>query len=282
MVAPVIQRLEEAHRERDFFGGRFNAYSGLCAWCAVACAELGEFAQGRGFFEKGLRFAQEVNHPYSLAFIKLMGGIMLTVKGDGKEAVEHLENCIGHLEEVQAEILLGTALGYLGHAYGRAGQVTRALDHLKRGIQVLQDMGMPLNVPNFFIYLAEVHFDSGDLESAERTIQEGVELCVRHGAKGIEPSARIWMGRILAKKKEPAFEMAEESLLHGIRIAEERRYRSFMAEGHLFLGELYSARGQGEKARYHLKRAEDMCQDMGMDYWLPQVKTALRELEEEK
>ena len=280
MVAPVIQRLEEAHRERDFFGGRFNAYSSLCGWCAVACAELGEFAQGRRFFEKGLRFAREVNHPYSLAFIKLMGGIMLARKGDGKEAVGHLEQSIGHLEEVQANVLLGPVSGWFGHAYGRAGEITRARDHLKRGIKVLQDLGIVLNVPHFFTCLAQVHFDSGDLENAERTIQEGLELSVRHGAKGIEPSARIWMGRILAKKKEPAFEMAEESLLHGIRIAEERRYRSFMAEGHLFLGELYSARGQGEKAREHLKRAEGMFQDMGMDYWLPQVKTALRELGE--
>jgi tetratricopeptide (TPR) repeat protein len=130
--------------------------------------------------------------------------------------------------------------------------------------------------------LAQVHFDSGDLENAERTIQEGLELSVRHGAKGSEAAARIWMGRILAKKKEFAFEMAEESLLQGIRMAEERRLRPFMAEGHLFLGELYSARGQGEKARYHLKRAEGMFQDMGMDYWLPQVKAVLKRLEEEK
>jgi hypothetical protein len=76
--------------------------------------------------------------------------------------------------------------------------------------------------------------------------------------------------------------MAEESLLHGIRMAEERRLRSVRAEGHLFLGELYVARGQREKAREHLQRAEGMFQDMGMDYWLPQVKTALRELEEEE
>jgi len=282
VAAPVIERLEEAHRERDFFGGRFNAYSGLCAWCAASCGWLGDFAQGRVFFEKGLRFAVEVNHPYSLAFIKLCGGAMLALKGDGKEAIEDLEDSMGYLEDVQAKILLGPVSGWLGHAYGRAGEVTRALAHLERGIKVLQDMGIVLNVANFLACLAEVHFDSGDLESAERTIQEGLELSVRHGAKGYEANARIWMGRILVKKRELAFEMAEESLLHGIRMAEGCKYRSIIAEGHLFLGELYSARGQGEKAQYHLKRAEGMFQDMGMDYWLTQAKTALRELEEEE
>ena len=207
---------------------------------------------------------------------------MLAAKGDGKEAVEYLEHSMGHLEDVQAKILVGPVSGWLGHAYGRAGEVTRALGHLQKGIKVLQDMGIVLNVANLFVCLAEVHFDLGDLENAERTIQEGLELSVRHGAKESEAAARIWLGRILAKKEEMASEMAEKSLLHGIRMAEEHRLRRLMAEGHLFLGELYSARGQGEKARNHLRRSEGMFKDMGMDYWLPQVKTALRELEEEK
>jgi tetratricopeptide (TPR) repeat protein len=130
--------------------------------------------------------------------------------------------------------------------------------------------------------LAEVYFDSGDLENAEKTIQRALEFSQHHGEKGNEAISRIWLGRILAKKKEFAFEMAEESIFHGIQICEELKYRPSVAEGHLYLGELYIGRGQGEKAREHLKRAEGMFQDMGMDYWLTQVKTALRELEEVK
>jgi hypothetical protein len=40
------------------------------------------------------------------------------------------------------------------------------------------------------------------------------------------------------------------------------------AQGHLFLGELYAHGGQEEKALEHLKKAETMFQEMGMEYWL--------------
>jgi membrane protein DedA with SNARE-associated domain len=40
------------------------------------------------------------------------------------------------------------------------------------------------------------------------------------------------------------------------------------AQGHLFLGELYVHADQKEKALKHLKKAETMFQEMGMDYWL--------------
>jgi hypothetical protein len=40
------------------------------------------------------------------------------------------------------------------------------------------------------------------------------------------------------------------------------------AQGHLFLGEVYAHSGQKEKALEHLKEAETMFQEMGMDYWL--------------
>jgi len=281
MAAPVIDRLEEAHRELDFFGGRFNAYSGLCAWCVNGSGWLGDFAQGRGFFEKGLPFAREVNHPYILGWTESCYGVMLALKGDGEEAIEHLEKCIGYLEKAQAGLLLGYAWGWLGWAYGLAGDVARALAYVKRGIKILQEMGLVFGVSFLFKYLAEVHFDSGDLESAERTIQQALELSQNHGEKGSEAISRIWQGKIWGKKEEFSLEKAEESILYGIGMAEEMKLRPFVAEGYLYLGELYLARGRREKARDHLKKAEDMFQEMGMDSFVTRTREILRRLEED-
>ncbi len=38
--------------------------------------------------------------------------------------------------------------------------------------------------------------------------------------------------------------------------------------GYAFLGELYFARGQREKAKENLEKAKNEFKDMGMDYWL--------------
>ena len=44
------------------------------------------------------------------------------------------------------------------------------------------------------------------------------------------------------------------------------------------LGETYAIAEQKEKALASLKRARQMCQEMGMDYWLARTEKALEKL----
>ena len=41
--------------------------------------------------------------------------------------------------------------------------------------------------------------------------------------------------------------------------------------GHFFLGELYARRHQKKEATTHLKTAEALFKEMGMDYWLEEA-----------
>jgi hypothetical protein len=62
-------------------------------------------------------------------------------------------------------------------------------------------------------------------------------------------------------------------------MAEDLRIRPFQAYGHLYLGETYAIVGQKEKALASLKKAREMGQDMGMDYWLARTEKALEKLQ---
>lgn len=148
IAAPVISRLEEAHREPDFFGGRFNIYSGLCVWCGVAFGWMGDFDQAKGFFEKGLRIAREVNRPYVLGWAEFAYGVILANKGETEEAIERLEKSIEYLEDAQAKLVAGYAWGWLGWAYGRMGDFTRGLGHLKRGSRYFSSWGWFFSCPS--------------------------------------------------------------------------------------------------------------------------------------
>jgi hypothetical protein len=44
------------------------------------------------------------------------------------------------------------------------------------------------------------------------------------------------------------------------------------------LGELYANRGDEDKALENVKKAEDMFQEMGMDYWLDKTQEVLERL----
>jgi hypothetical protein len=57
-----------------------------------------------------------------------------------------------------------------------------------------------------------------------------------------------------------------------MKIADELKAKPAYAQGHLFLGEFHAHAGWKEKALEHLRQAEAMFQDMGMNYWLAEAR----------
>jgi hypothetical protein len=51
-----------------------------------------------------------------------------------------------------------------------------------------------------------------------------------------------------------------------------------VALGHLCLGETYAIAGHKEKALASLKKAHEMCHEMGEDYYLARTEKALEKL----
>ena len=86
------------------------------------------------------------------------------------------------------------------------------------------------------------------------------------------------MGRIIGKTSMSQPEEAEQWILHGIGMLDERQSKPDSATGYLRLGELHADHGQKTKALQNLKKAESMFQDMGMDYWLGKTQEVLARL----
>ena len=88
----------------------------------------------------------------------------------------------------------------------------------------------------------------------------------------------VQLGMALVKADTSQSAKAEEFILEGIKLLEELKIKPWQAEGHLYLGETYAIAGQKEKALASLKKARQMCQEMGMDYWLARTEKALEKL----
>ena len=61
---------------------------------------------------------------------------------------------------------------------------------------------------------------------------------------------------------------AEESILQGMKTADEINAKPHYTQGNLFLGGLCTHSGEKEKALANLTRAETMFGEMDLDYWL--------------
>jgi class 3 adenylate cyclase/tetratricopeptide (TPR) repeat protein len=272
----IITLLEKTHRERDFFGTRYNVYTGVCAHYLYSSGMLGQFKESKVIFEKGLHYALEVQSLYGLGWLELAYGILLDLKGDGKAAIVHLQKSIKYFQESSAVFLLAPAWAYLGYGHYLVGELDRAQTYIEKGIEIQAEGKHPFWISVPFWLLGMVHFELCNLEKSQNTFEKTLGLTRKNNEKYWEGSATIWLGRILGKAETSrSGKKWEEYILNGIEMCNELKVMPFSAQGYLFLGELYSDRGKEEKAQENLKRAEAMFQEMGMDYWLDKTREVL-------
>jgi tetratricopeptide (TPR) repeat protein len=277
-IAPrVINSLEKAQREQEFFGMPVNVYSGLQGIYGCSLGRLGEFEQGEQLCEKALSFAHKINHLYSIGIAEIFYGNLFATKGDGENAVKHLQRSIGYLEKSQGVTYLPTAWSYLGYGYYFLGELETALEFTEKGLKMQMETGFPVSYILSYIHwcLGFVHFDLGNLNEAKVHAEQALNLAQTSHQKYGEGISWLQLGRILGKIEGSQLHKAEEHILKGMKILEELETKPFYAQGHLFLGELYADAGQKEKAIENLKKAEAMFQEMGMDYSLARTKKLL-------
>ena len=280
-IAPkVISLLEKTHREHASFGLPLNPYSHLQAICGFAMGSLGKFAEGEPLCEKGLSFAYEINHPFSIGMAELYFGGLFVQKGSGDEAVKHLRSGIEYLEKSQASSFLPLLWGMLGFGYYLLGKLDSALEFAEKGLKMQEESGQPLYLSLHHCTLGRVHLDLGNFNEAKLHVEKGLNLARTNHERDIEGQAQILLGTIIGRTEPSQAKAAEEHILQGMRIYDELGMKPRLAQGCLHLGELYAGAGQREKAVENLAKARAMFQQMGMDYWwLGRTKKLLGPLE---
>jgi tetratricopeptide (TPR) repeat protein len=123
--------------------------------------------------------------------------------------------------------------------------------------------------------LSKIHFDLGDQKSSRSAIEEALKISQKNSEKHFEGASWTFLGRILGKTDPSQSLMAAEYILKGIKILDELKTKPWSAEGHLYLGELYANAGNREDALNHLRKAESVFQEIGMDYHLSQTQEIL-------
>jgi tetratricopeptide (TPR) repeat protein len=276
MAPKVIKSLEKIQKEDEFFGLPVNIYSALQAVYGYSLGALGEFTKGEQLCEKALSFAHRINHLLSIGSAENRYGFLFVIKGDGKNAVKHLQSSIEYFEKSQAVIHLPTAWSFLGYGYYLVGKLETALKSIEKALKMQMDIGFPRSWIHYF--LSSVHFDSGNLNEAKVHAEQALNLAQTSHQKYWEGISWIQLGRTLGKMEGTKLHKAKEHILQGMKIMDELETKTSYAEGCLFLGELYADAGQKEKALENLKKAEAMFQEMEMDYWLARTKELLEKI----
>ncbi len=278
-VAPkVIDLIEKTNTQDGMFGRPSNPYSILLGYYGQSLGAMGRFAEGQTVIDKGLCFARDLNNLFSLALIEMLAGSFYFFKGDAENQIAHYRSAVDYMEKIQFAIFMGPVWAWLGWAYLFSGQMDTALQCAEKGLKLHTDLGTPFFLGSIHLVLSEIHLELGNLDKALLHAEQAVDLCRKNNEKFFLAAAMIDLGRVTAAIDRMNFEKTLEFIQQGLSLADELQIRPYYAVGLLRMGEIYADSGQKEAAIEKLKRAEEMFQEMGMDYWLGKTQEVLAAL----
>ena len=268
LLLKVLQLLE-GDRSRERFGlAGFPAVMARC-YMTWIFADRGKFEEGIAHGQEGIRLAEALDHPYSLAFGCWTLAYLQIIRGELSHAVGLLERGLALSREWNLTSFSVVNTGSLGYAYALSGRIAEGIPLLEQALSAIETMGHGALQPLFLMYLGEAYVLAGRLEDALEFAGRALTLARERGQRGYEAWALRLLGEVTARRDPP--EQADGHYRDALALAEELGMRPLVAHCHLGLGKLYRRTGKREEAQEHLTTATTMYREMGMRFWLEQA-----------
>jgi len=257
---------------------QFDQYVSFLSFFGWARAMLGDFDEGERLCQKAIRRASEVKSQYSLAAAHMFLSVVSVNRGKAETTLHHAREAMRLGEEAQMPFLLGPCWGIEGWGHYFQDDLPAARECAGKGLSLALEHRFPEALSGAHLLSGLVSQALGDLPEARSSFEQGLKVAQDSYQKVYEAQAKTYLGRLLVEEDPSQAAAAEQMILEGMTIMDEINSRPSQAFGHLYLGETYALAGQREKALASLKRAREMCQEMGMDYYLARTEKALQKL----
>ena len=251
----------------------------ISAWLVWCLAEVGEFCEAMAIGEKGVRIAEEVDHPFSLVVACAGVGMLYLCQGEPQQAIAVLERGLEVCRVWHIPLMFPWVASALGAAYSLEGRLAEAQSILEHAIERAATMNIMARQGRQVAWLSEVHLLAGRLEEAHAHAQHALHLARDYKERGHEAWILRLLGEITAHRDPLDGTQAEASYRQALTLAEELGMRPLQAHCHRGLGTLYAQLGRQEQAHAELSAAMEMYRGMEMTFWLPETETALAQVD---
>jgi tetratricopeptide (TPR) repeat protein len=275
LLLHVLQLLEGVPSRERFGQPAFPDVS-VRVFLNWALAEQGRFEEGIIHGREGIRLAEVLDHPYSLAHGCWHLAFLHVIKGEFSHAVDVLERALTLSREWNLTFFSALSTGSLGYAYAVLGRVAEGIPLLEQSLSALETMGHGAHQPLFLVYLGEAYILAARLDDAFASAGRALALARERGHRGSEARALRLLGEIIARRDTP--EKAEAHYRDAFALAEELGMRPLVAHCRLGIGKLFRRTGDRQRAQEHLTIASTMYREMDMRLWLEQGEAEMREL----
>jgi tetratricopeptide (TPR) repeat protein len=183
-----------------------------------------------------------------------------------------------YAEESQVTVIQGYGRALRGLAHCLMGEFRTGLDLAEKGLRMHQDLGLPYFISLCHFCCGLAHFELGELEEAQTHFELGLQSALQNQEKANQAIIRLYLGWVMARMDPKQVEAAVEYIHQGITLYEELGFRACYPVAYMILGAVYAESGRPEEAQEHLKKAEAMFQEMGMDYYLGRTREIMGKL----
>jgi TOMM system kinase/cyclase fusion protein len=197
---------------------------------------------------EALTLAQELSHPYSLAYA-LQGAVRLhQFRREVRVTQERAEGLLAVSSE--QGFAQWAAAGAMMRGWGLAehGSAEEGMAQMRQGLHAWQGMGIEAGLPYWLSLLAETSTSSQQVADGHRVLAEAFVLVDKNEERWWEAELHRLKGKLLLKQPAPDEHQAETWFQHALTIAHRQQAKSLELRAAMSLSRLWQQQGQRHQA----------------------------------
>jgi class 3 adenylate cyclase/tetratricopeptide (TPR) repeat protein len=222
---------------------------------ALVVWHLGEIGRARELMDAAARRTLELEHAPTTASVNVYRGLLETARGDAQAALNVGEILVQLGQE--HGMALYFAVGQLFCCWAQARLIDPKIGAIeyRNALKNYTDQGNKYFAPFNKGLLAELEAETGDLQSALVSVDEGLALARETEQHWSDVFLYRLSGEILLKQDATNSRPAEEAFQNALKIAQQQHARSFGLRAALALAKLYQSTGRPAEAHAALAPA---------------------------
>jgi predicted ATPase len=214
---------------------------------------LGRPDRALGRVSEALALAQDLGHPYTIAFADYMTSVVHLLRGDAARAFESAEKSLERSNEQRFSLYVILSRISRGRALGDLGRVGEARTEIALGIDEARRNGVGFMLPMMESWLADMHAEAGENESALSIVERTLANIGDATGRSWEAELHRQRAKILVALDPSKLVEAESHLKKSIEVARRQSARSLELRAATSLAELWRTQGKSDEARVLLE-----------------------------
>ena len=210
---------------------------------------LGYPDQSLSRVSEALALAQDIGHPYTVAFAHYMTSVVHLLRGDAARAFESAKKSFEVSQEQRFSLYAILAKISRGRAVGELGRVEEARTEIALGIDEARRSGVGFMLPMMESWLADMHARAGENETALSIVEAALADIGDVTGRSWESELHRQRAQFLLAVDPSRISEAKSHLKKAIEVARGQNAKSLELRAATSLAELWRTQGRLDEAR---------------------------------